>query len=416
MPLTSFYTALTGINSNSTAINVIGDNLANMNTTAFKSSKASFKELLAGQSGTDSAGNPISMGLGSSLGGITRSNTQGTPTSTGVSTDAAINGNGFFIVETEGGGMGFTRNGAFQLDKEGNFLSSDGFKVLGYPIVAGVVDTSSTVSSIVIKKGEVVPAGATSEISILANLDAGVPTGGEFSTSLNVFDSIGLTHAIKLTFTRSSPTVWSWSATIPAEDLGGTAGSPPTEVGSGDLNFDTIGNVVPPATAPTIDIAGLASGAADMAITFNLTDKLGKGLITNYGASSAVSSTVQNGYGASSMADIRIESDGLIVGTTEGGQTIKLAQLALANFPNVDGLAKYSGSTFVAFTSSGEPSIGMAGTGGRGTLVGSALEKSNVDMAQEFINLITAQKAYQASSKIITTTNDLYQESVNLIR
>jgi flagellar hook protein FlgE len=139
-------------------------------------------------------------------------------------------------------------------------------------------------------------------------------------------------------------------------------------------------------------------------------------MITGFASASAVSSTNQNGFTASNLKDISISSSGVIVGATESGQSVNLAQLALANFPNVDGLAKSVGSTFVAFTTSGEPSIGTAGTGGRGLLVGGALEKSNVDMSQEFIDLITAQRAYQANSKMITTTDELYQDAVNLIR
>lgn len=415
MPLTSFYTALTGINNNSIAINVIGDNLANMNTTAFKSGKATFSELLAGLSGTSTTGNPVSTGLGSTLNGVIRTNTQGTVTSTGVSTDAAINGNGFFIVSLEGG-LGFTRSGSFQLDKEGNFLSADGFQLLGYAAVAGEIDTSAAITPIQIRKGQTVPGSATTEMSILANLDAKADDNDTFSSAVAVYDTLGVSHAVTLTFTKTAAGAWSWSATVPAEDTGGTAGDPPTEVGSGNIAFDPYGKLVASTTNPTIDITGLASGAADMSITLGLTDASGNGMITGLSSASAVSSTNQNGYAGSSLKDISISSLGVIIGATESGISINLAQLALANFPNIDGLAKSVGSTFVAFTTSGEPSIGTAGTGGRGLLVGGALEKSNVDMAKEFIDLITAQRAYQANSKMISTTDQLYQDAVNLVR
>jgi flagellar hook protein FlgE len=415
MPLTSFYTALTGLNNNSQAINVIGDNLANMNTTAFKSGKASFSELLAGLSGTSATGNPVSFGLGSTLNGIDRMTTQGTITYTGVATNAAINGNGFFVVSTEGG-IGFTRSGKFQFDKDGNFLSADGFQMLGYPAVNGVIDAGATISPIQIRKGQSIPAVATSEMSMMANLDAQAADGDTFSSGVQVYDSLGMPHSINVTFTKTGSGAWSWAATIPGVDTGGAVGSAPVEIGTGDLEFDEYGRMTSPMANPTLSITGLASGAADMDIVFNLVDSVGNTFITDYAGESTVSRTTQNGLGSSNLKDISINSEGVIVGLTESGQSIPLAQLALANFPNVEGLQKYEGSTFVAFTSSGEPSIGAAGTGGRGAIVGSSLEQSNVDMAAEFVSLIVAQRAYQANSKVITTTDELYQDAINLIR
>ena len=415
MSLTSFYTALTGINNNSQAINVIGDNLANINTTAFKSGKASFSELLAGLSGTSTTGNPVSFGLGSTLNGIDRMTSQGTITYTGVATNAAINGNGFFIVSTDGG-MGFTRSGKFQFDKEGNFLSSDGFQLLGYQAVNGQIEAGTKMVPIQIRKGQSIPAVATSEISMTANLDAQADDGASFSSAVQVYDSLGAPHVLTVTFTKTGAGTWSWAATIPAIDTGGLANDPPVEIGSGDLTFDQTGKMTSPATNPTLSIAGFANNAADMDIAFNLVDSDGIASLTNFAAESTVSRTTQNGLAASNLQDISINNEGVIVGLTESGQSIPLAQLALANFPNIEGLQKYVGSTFVPFTTSGEPSIGTAGTGGRGTIVGASLELSNVDMAQEFVNLIVAQRAYQANSKVITTTDDLYQDAINLIR
>jgi flagellar hook protein FlgE len=153
-----------------------------------------------------------------------------------------------------------------------------------------------------------------------------------------------------------------------AVDTGGTAGSAPVEIGSGNLGFDEMGKMTSPTTNPTLSITGLASGAADMAIVFSLVDSVGNTFITDYAGESTVSRTTQNGLASSNLKDISINSEGVIVGLTESGQSIPLAQLALANFPNVEGLQKYEGSTFVAFTSSGEPSIGAAGAG-RGSIV-----------------------------------------------
>jgi flagellar hook protein FlgE len=415
MPLTSFYTALTGLNNNSLAINVVGDNLANMNTTAFKTSRVSFSELLAGVSNTSATGNPISPGIGSTVNGVNRMFTQGTITYTGRATDASINGNGFFIVSTEGG-MGYTRSGKFEFDREGNLLSSDGFTLLGYPAIQGKIDTTTALEPIEVRKGQSIAGIATANMSLTANLDAQAPNNETFPASVQVYDSLGTPHTVTVTFTKTGAGAWSWSAAIPAVDTGGTVNAPPIEVGSGDLQFDSAGKLTSPATNPTISLAGLASGASDMDIVFNMVDAGEYGYITNFSSASTVSRTTQDGFSATILKEVSINNEGVVMGLTESGQSIPLAMLALADFPNVEGLQKYVGSTFVSFTSSGEPSIGGAGMGGRGSIVGASLEQSNVDMAQEFVNLIVAQRAYQANSKVITTTDQLYQDAINLVR
>ncbi len=415
MQLTAFYTALTGLNNNSMAINTIGDNLANMNTTAFKSSKAIFAELLAGVSGTSSTGNPISYGLGSTLSGISRNCAQGTINYTGSSTDAAINGNGYFVVSTAGG-MGFTRSGQFEFDGNGNLISSDGFKVMGYMAVNGEIDSTGAVTAIEINKGQLIPASPTTTMSMAANLDAQAANGDSYYSAVQVFDRLGQSHTVSVTFTKTATGIWAWSASIPAEDAGGAVGDPAIVVGSANLEFDNTGLLASPGANPVMHITGLSNGAEDMDVEFNLRNAAGAPIITSYASGSAVSSTTQDGYEASALKSISIDNRGVIVGLAENGKSIALAQIALADFPNEEGLQKYKGSTFVTFTSTGEPSIGVAGTGGRGSVTGASLEQSNVDMAQEFIDLIVAQRAYQANSRVIMTTDELYQDSLNLKR
>jgi flagellar hook protein FlgE len=415
MPLTSFYTALSGLNSNSFAINVIGDNLANMNTTAFKSGQTCFAELLAGISGTDAAGNPISAGLGSIVNGITHNNTQGTIAYTGSTTDAAVSGNGFFVVST-GDDLGFTRSGSFKFDQDGNLISSDGFQVMGYMGVGGTIDTNGGIVPLSLRKGQLMPASATQNVSMSVNLDSQADIGSVFSSSVRIFDSLGTPHNLTFSFTKTDVGAYSWSATIPAEDAGGVAGGPAVVVGSGDLTFDPFGIMTAPTANPSLNITGLSSGAANMDVTFGMFNPSGEPVITNYARASAVTSTNQDGYAASSVTLMSIDSSGVILGVTDGGQSIPLAQLALADFPNVEGLQKYKGSTYIPFPSSGDPSIGAARTGGRGSIVGSSLEQSNVDMALEFVNLIKAQRAYQANSRVITATDELYQDSLNMKR
>jgi flagellar hook protein FlgE len=415
MPLTSFYTALTGLDNNALAINVIGNNLANINTTAFKASKSSFAELLGGLASTSAGtGNPIQVGLGSYTQGITPVFNQGSIASTGRSTDAAIGGNGFFVVDTNGG-LGFTRAGSFGFTSEGEIVNSEGFKLMGYAAVNGVVNSGGVLGPITIQKGGSLPPNATTKISVGANLDSSAITGTTFSSAVQVYDSLGTKLPVSITYTKTDAG-WDWSATIPAVATGGLPTDSPVEIGNGALVFDANGIMTAPTVNATLSVTGLASGAADQNITLNFLDDSGKPLYTSYSAASGVSSTTQDGYAASVLRDVSIDSNGVISGLYDNGQVQPLAQMAIANFPNVEGLLKFAGSTFVAFGNSGEPSIGVAGTGGRGLITGSALEQSNVDIATEFTNLIIAQRGYQANSKVITTTDELYQDAINLIR
>jgi flagellar hook protein FlgE len=423
MPLTSYYTALTGLNSNSYAINVIGDNLANMNTTAFKAGTATFAELLAGIAGTDANDNPISPGLGTTVNGIRHNFTQGAITNTGNSTDVAINGNGFFVISVEGE-MGFTRSGSFTFNKDGNLVSSDGFRAMGYMGTDGVISTSGAIVPIVIEKGQIIQASATNNVCITANLDAQAEVGDSLSTPVQVYDSLGQAHNVTVTYTKTSAGAWSWQATVPATDVGGLSTDPPAVIGGDDLTFNGDGILTSPADDPltpgidnpTLSITNFTNGASDLNITFTLLNADGIPVITNYARESAASGTVQDGFSGSALSSVSIDRSGVIIGLTDSGRSVALAQMVLADFPNLEGLQKYQGSTYVAFTSSGEPAIGIAGTGGRGIIIGSALEQSNVDMAQEFVSLIKSQRAYQANSRIISTTDELYQDTLNLKR
>jgi len=407
MPLTSFYSALSGLNNCALAINVIGNNLANMNTTAFKTSKTSFAELLGGFGGTGIDGNPLQVGLGATVAGITQILTQGSVAYTGRATDAAINGNGYFVVKTPEGGQGFTRAGNFSMSSTGELVNSLGFKVLGYGAVDGAIDSGGGLSPVVIQSSTSMPPKATTEIELGANLDSTAAEASTYSTSIQVYDSLGAAHTVTLTFTKGAPQTpgskWGFTATIPATDTSGN-----TQIGIGSLTFDSAG-VLTAETGLALSATGLTSGAADLAINFSP-------LFTGFASASTVSSSSQNGYASSQLLGFAIDSNGVITGSYNNGQSQPLAQLAVAIFPNAEGLQKFKDGTAVSFTSSGEPSIGTAGTGGRGTISGSSLEQSNVDIAQEFTNLIVAQRGYQANSRIITTTDELYQDAINIKR
>jgi len=423
MALTSFFTALTGLNTNSHTINVIGDNLANMNTIGFKAGKATFAEIIGGMSGFSATGNPIVFGQGSNLNGIVHKQVQGTPEYTGNETDAMINGNGYFVVSTgDGGGIGYTRSGRFQFDGTGNLITSDGYNLMGYMADEnGMIDLSGTISPIEIRKGQFIPATATTEISAAVNLDSQTSNAAPFNTfatSIEIFDSLGNQHEVRLTFTKTSApgALPTWNLEAATKDSGGTNINilPATA-----LTFDASGRLTAPTTlSMTIPAgtfgAGIPAGAQTLAL--GLFDDRNNPLITSAASESATSHTTQNGYASSTLERVMFDNVGHVIGIAENGKSIILAQLALATFPNTEGMLKYNGSTFIASMNAGEPSIGTAGSGGRGVVQGGSLEMSNVDMAEEFVNLVIAQRAFQANARMITTSDELYMEAVNLKR
>ncbi|MBM3791570.1 MAG: flagellar hook protein FlgE [Acidobacteria bacterium] len=414
--LTSFYTALTGLDMNALAINVVGNNLANVNTTAFKGSRPTFAELIGGLGNvTAGDGNPIQVGLGITSPGVSPIFSQGSIQYTGRATDVGINGNGFFVVST-GTGVAYTRAGNFGFNNMGELINPDGFRVTGYLATSGVINNSVPPSAIQIALGASLPPQPTSALSVTANLDSQAAVDDTFSTAVQVYDSLGDAHTVTFTFTKTGPIDWDWTASIPALDTGGTATDPPVDVGTGSFSFSGTGILSSPAVDETLAFAGLANGADDMDVTFSLFDANGNPRFTGFAAPSGVSAITQDGYASSVLRDINIDSSGVIRGIFDNGQVKPLAQLALANFSNVEGLLKFTGSTFVTSPTSGEPSIGTPGTGGRGSVSGSSLELSNVDIAEEFTALIIAQRGYQANSRIISTTDELYQEAINLVR
>jgi flagellar hook protein FlgE len=280
----------------------------------------------------------------------------------------------------------------------------------------GTLGANGALTPIAIEKGGSLAPQATENMSMAANLDSQADIGSEFNTSMQVFDSLGTAHQVTVKYTKNAIGQYTWTATIPAVDTGGAAADPPVQVGTGTLTFDGSGVLTGLAANPTIQLTGLSSGAVAQTITFGILDDNGTPRLTSYASPSSVSSTIQDGSAFSRLRDFSIDSDGVISGIYDNGAVHALAQLALATFPNDEGLLKFKGTTFVAYGNSGEPSIGTAGTGGRGSVSGSSLEQSNVDIATEFTNLIISQRGYQANSRIITTTDELYQEAINLIR
>jgi flagellar hook protein FlgE len=408
----SFSTSLSGLNSESQALSVISNNLANLNTVGYKSASPQFQDLFYQQIGSSGNGNPIQVGVGATVGSIPATFTQGSVESTGVPTDVAIQGNGFFVLDNNGT-RSYTRAGDFTVGSNGELLTSDGSAVLGYPAVNGTINASQTLAPLVISTGQLSPPQATSNVSVTMNLDAGAPVGGTFSTPVTVYDSLGGTHVLTYNFTKTAANKWSYTITIPAADVG-TTGNPVT-VNSGTLTFNGSGQLTSPTGNVTgITVSGLADGASNLAFNWDLYDSTNSPIVTQASSPSAASSTQQDGYPSGTLASFNIQGDGTIQGIFSNGQTLALGQLALATFANQQGLVRNGSNEFLASLSSGTANVGAPNTGGRGTLAGGALEQSNVDIATEFAQLILAERGYQANSRVVTTIDQVIQDAINM--
>jgi flagellar hook protein FlgE len=409
----SFSTSLSGLNASSTALSVIANNLANMNTVGYKSSRANFQDLFYQQIGNSGNGNAVQVGVGTTVGTIDSLFTQGGISSSGVATDVAIQNDGFFVVN-KGGLQLFTRAGNLSLGAKGELMTADGALVQGYSAVNGVISQNQGLGPLSISKGLTNPPKATSYAQLSLNLDSGTAVNGAFSTPLVVNDALGASHVLTFNFTKTAANTWNYSITIPATDVGATGN--PVVLNSGTLTFNGSGQLTSPAAnVANIPITGLANGASNMTFNWNLYGANGSGgLLTQVSGPSSTSSTQQDGYSSGTLVKFDIGSDGIIQGIFSNGQTVAIGQIALATFSNMEGLLRNGSNEYLASLSSGAPNVGAPGTGGRGSLAGGALEQSNVDIATEFAQLILAQRGYQANAKAITTFDQVTQEAINL--
>jgi flagellar hook protein FlgE len=410
----SFSIPLSGLDASSTDLSVIANNLANLNTVGYKGQDTQFQDLFYQQIGTSGDGNPIQEGVGASVAGITSDLTEGSIESTGVPTDVAIQGDGYFVVQNQGETL-YTRAGNFSLGASGQLLTQDGSTVMGYPAVNGVVNANATLSPVSIPTGLTNPPKATGNVALTMNLDSDTAVGGTFSTTVSVNDALGATHVLTYNFTKTAANTWTYNVTIPAADVGQTGN--PVVINNGTLTFNGNGQLLTPAANVTgITVANLADGASNLTFNWNLYGANGNGLLTQVSGASATSATQQDGYSSGSLVSFTIGNDGSIQGTFSNGQTTALGQIALATFANEQGLSRNGSNEFLPTLSSGAASIGAPTTGGRGSLSGGSLEESNVDIATQFAELIVAQSSYQANAKSITTFDQVTQTAINLVQ
>ena len=412
----SFSIALSGLNAASTALNVVGNNLANLNTTGFKSSAALFHDLMASLEGSAQVGGGVSTPL------TQRDFSQGSIQLAGGAFNAAIEGNGFFMVHDSSGHTLYTRAGDFHLDANGNLVTSTGEFVQGWNATGGVVNSSGAVGNVAVPANALANPSATTAFTMNLNLDASAVNGaasGTFSAPIQVIDSLGNTHTLTVTFTKqTAANSWKYEIFAPGEDLAsGTAGKP-TSVGTGTLTFDASGKLTSPAPPNPISVTvtGLADGAADLKMNWNIYDSSSKSQLSQFASASALSGSSQDGIAAAQVTQVAVANGGQIVAQYSNGARLVVGQLAMASISNPDSLVAVGNNNFQLGAGSATPVVGASGTGSRGTIEAGALEASNVDIAQEFTNLIVYQRSYQANSRVITTLDELTQDLLNMKR
>jgi len=415
--LSSMYTGISGLQANGMIMGIIGDNIANVNTIGFKGTRGNFTDVIAMSGmGTSNAAN----GAGTALASVQTLLGQGSLQQTEVATDLAITGAGFFVVANETGGRFYTRAGQFKLDMDGYLVNHAGLIVQGFGIDATTGITASNVDDLNLTSSKI-PPSATTDITIKANLNAEALVADTFTTGTSAYDSLGVQHQVNITFTKTAANAWSYTVEANGEEItGGLPGDPPFLVADGTLTFDTSGKLDTQTDNP---VAFTFTGAGSQTLAMDFGDALtgvppGTGIAgtTQFAGESTVTYQSQNGFATGALQSVNISSDGMIVGSFSNGQLREVAVIALANFQSLEGLKRVGGGLFTETRASGEPLIGKPTTGNRGALQSFSLEQSNVDMAEQFVHLISAQRGFQANSKIITTADAMLGEVLNIKR
>ncbi|KAK1548150.1 hypothetical protein Q3G72_007634 [Acer saccharum] len=432
----AMYTAANGLNSHSDAMTVVSDNIANVNTTGFKAGSALFEDIIASAvvSGTRQS---IPEGQGSKVASVEQIFTQGTLLPTGRPTDLALEGDGFFVVsgsfEGENGSY-YTRSGRFHIDNNGDLVNPEGLAVQGYLANSGG-SLETNLSNLHIGGVTLQPPQSTSSIVAAANLNAeasippafDVDNPGEtssFSTSVAIYDSRGDAHNLDLYFADSGTSSYNWFALCPGEDMTQGIAGKNYAIGSGSVTFNTDGSLNSTTGSQlTFDFVGATQGQIVDLDLGDPTSTGGTGVqgITSYAGVSNLTQMEQDGYGQGALLGLGVSGDGLITGSftngkTPNGKTRTLGQVAIASFINNGGLQRIGGSLYSQTGDSGLAIVGDPATGGRGSIAAGSLEQSNVNLSQEFINLMAYQRGFEANTRSIQTADQMMQELVNLGR
>jgi flagellar hook protein FlgE len=419
----SFNAALSGLNANSTALSVTGNNIANANTIGFRASSMTFMDVFANRSGArlNGAGNSMQVGDGVQTGAIHTNFSQGSLNESSSPLHVAIQGSGYFVVKNADGSTGYTRAGDFSVSNKGYLVSSNGGLVQGYQAVKGVIPTGATLTELQIPLGQTLAPQVTSQGTFTLNLSATALTGSQFHTPMEVYDSLGQQRHLDLTYVRQADGSFNMTGTLDGTAVktsvdGGAASAVPV-----NFTFDASGNLLTPTTLSILPDQTALGTAVLPSISINLRQTNPDGTpgafnVTSFAtADSAVASTTQDGYGPGELNGASVDSKGNIIGSFTNGQSRIVGQYALGTFSSEEGLGRAGGNVFVETVGSGQPTIGAPGGGGRGMISGGYLEQSNVNITNEFVSLIQSQRGFQANSKVITTLNQTMQDLLQII-
>ncbi len=401
----AFSQGLSGLNAASKALEVIGNNVSNANTVGFKQSRAEFADVFAASL---SGAGATQIGIGTKISEVAQQFTESNITATNNTLDVAINGAGFFRLSNNGA-ITYTRNGQFQMDKNGYIVTSDGKRLMGNS--ADNLNGSSPVE-IQIDTSDLQPVASTRITGTLnlnsasANIDQAVtpfsstdPTSYTNSTAITVYDNLGNSHNVQNYYVKTAANTWSVYTTVDGTDV--TPVPTPSMVFNAGAYDSTNSSITPISFTPT-------TGGATMNISFDYSKS------TQYGSSFSVNKLSQDGYNSGRIASFTIGDDGIIQGRYTNGQSKDLGRVILANFVNPNGLQSLGGNQWMASYESGDELIGAPGSSTLGLLQSSAVEDSNVDLTAELVNMITAQRIYQANAQTIKTQDQVMQTLVNM--
>ncbi len=414
----SLYSGISGLKANTSAMAVIGDNIANVDTTGFKTSRVSFANIFS----ASLSGSGPQIGRGVTLNGVNPQWEAGSMENTNNATDLSINGTGLFMVSDPSDGISYyTRAGKFEWDKDGNMVTPDGYVVQGYAIDA-TTGAMGAIGDVHLPNGTSAPS-QTAAISLGLNLSSSAADGETFTSSMTIYDSLGTENTMDIEFTKVAAG-WDWAVTPTPSTI--------TCSTNGQIRFDGDGEIDPAATQwregagayssadPSITLTGGGPAASPQAITWTYLDETGTasdGSITGYSApESSKTAQSQDGFPSGTLQSVSVDEDGYFTGVYSNGAKEPFAQIALADFASYSGLSKQGSNLYAESLSSGQPIVGPPNSSGLGSIAPSTLEMSNVDLGTEFVEMITTQRAFQANSKVITTSDEILGDLLNIKR
>ena len=413
----SLFAGISGLNANAMAMTVIGDNIANVNTTAFKANRSSFANMLS-QSLTSAGSGDI--GRGVEFWGTSANWSQGNVENTASPTDMAVNGKGFFILQDDTGLSYYSRAGEFAFDRNGDLVNPDSLYVQGYEVTAVAPDGTfslGNIANINIPGESTAMPSATTEFTVDVNLDARAVAGDTYSTTLSVFDSLGNAIPLGITFTKqAAANTWVAGVSVPS-----TVALPANvTINPSTLTFTATGGLATGGSDSLIAINNLLTGAENLSLNWDIFDAVAGGVsngdITQYASASTTTFQTQNGYTSGVLRGVDVDEEGVVTGIYSNGQLIPLFQVALADFANYGGLQKLGKNLYQESRASGQALTGTPQDGSLGAISPQTIEMSNVDLAQEFVKMITTQRAFQANARVITTSDEILSELINLKR